>query len=138
MAEQLPVDLDFKKDSAATPDRMNRAMLYLLRLYSTVAALRPDYEAEIALIQTIGLERLTDALQPIFVEANDISAQLAALRAAWLDSNVLTDLQQVIQDQLDAVADDLGPRVVTLENGQTNLVAAVAALADDRWYLNHG
>ncbi len=138
MAEQLPIEIDFERDDEASVERMNKAMTYLFALYSTVAGLRPDYEAAIAQIQTIGLQRLTDALQPIFVDAETIAAQLATLRAAWLDTNVLTELQAAIEGQIQALADNLTPRTLTLENGQSSLQTTVAALAADRWYHNHG
>lgn len=138
MADQLPAELDFDKDRDASPDRMNRAMSYLLRLYSTVAALRPDYEAAIAQIQTIGLQRLTEALQPVFLDAEAIGADLAALRAAWLETNVLEDLQTGLEQLITDLGDELRPRLDAEETATAANAAALAKLATDRWFHNHG
>jgi len=138
VADVLPPELDFLKDDAATPERMNRAMAYLLSLYSTVAGLRPDYEAAIEQIQTIGLQRLTQVLQPMFVDAEQISAALIELRDNWLETNVLADLQALLEQEVQDVDDELRPRIGAAEAAIAAHDARLAALETERWFSNHG
>ncbi|QQN73168.1 hypothetical protein [Croceicoccus sp. YJ47] len=75
----LPPEIDFAADRAATPARMNRAMGYLLARLRALEALQPDLAAVINELRTIGFERLTDALQPIFAQVLAVEAEVRAL-----------------------------------------------------------
>jgi hypothetical protein len=89
----LPSELDFVADPEATPDRMNTAMGYLLALIRALQASRPDYDAAIAQLQTVGLERVTDVLNPIFDNANDIQAALQSIVDEWTASTLPAQVQ---------------------------------------------
>lgn len=90
MAEEgLPLDLDFAANPAATPERMNAAMLYLLARLRALEAINPSFQATIDEIRTVGLNRVTEALAPIFLNAQSIDDALEAIQAAWQDNSVL-------------------------------------------------
>jgi hypothetical protein len=67
---------------------MNEAMGYLLALIRALQASRPDYDAAITQLQTIGLERVTDVLNPIFDNAEAIQATLQAIVDDWSTSTL--------------------------------------------------
>lgn len=138
----LPPEIDFERDNQASPARMNRAMAFLFGLYSTVAALRPEYELAIAQIESIGLQRLVDVLQPIFINAQQIEVQLESIRDSWVAENVLVDLQEVLEGHAEQLIDDLAgalnPQIAALQAADTDLTAQLAAAAADRWFNAHG
>jgi hypothetical protein len=89
----LPRELDFVSDPVATPERMNAATGYLLALIRGLQASRPDYDAAIAQLQTIGLERVTDVLTPIFDNAEAIQAALQSIKDLWSADLTVQEVQ---------------------------------------------
>jgi hypothetical protein len=79
----LPTELDFGKDPAATPERMNRAMEYIVARMRTADAVRVDLESVVNELRTIGLQRLTDELQPIFAQVQTLAIELQAIVDEW-------------------------------------------------------
>ena len=88
----LPAEVDFFADRSATEERMNRAMAFLVAWLRRVESVQPEFLAVTAELKTVGLQRLDAVLSPIFVDAQGISAQLAAIRTAWLTGQPLTQL----------------------------------------------
>ncbi|GEM_PF-5691954 len=62
----LPVDLDFSVDRSASPERMNRAMSNIDARLRALETYKPNFDAELALIQQVGLDRLNNALTPVY------------------------------------------------------------------------
>lgn len=79
----LPSELNFSADPAATPARMDRAMTYIIARLKAVEAVQPDFLAAIDQLKAVGLQRVTDALIPVFDQANGIADALEAIRATW-------------------------------------------------------
>jgi hypothetical protein len=101
-ATVLPAVLDFDRDREASPARMNRAMEYLYLRLAAATALQPEFESAIAQLQAVGLDRLNEVLGPIFADAQGISAELNAIRNAWLTGAPLTTLMNELADQVTA------------------------------------
>ena len=139
---QLPAEIDFLKDDDASPERMNGAMEFIYSMFLTVAGLKPQYETQIAQIEAIGLQRLTDVLLPIFVNAQNIEAQLEGIQAAWLGGNALDDLQEAllasISSAITTAVGELAPRLDDLETFQASMAARFQRIADEAWFDNHG
>jgi len=79
----LPAELDFTANPAATPARMDRAMEYIVARFRAVEAVQPDFLAAIETLKAVGLDRLAEALIPVFDQANGIAATLEALKTEW-------------------------------------------------------
>jgi hypothetical protein len=91
----LPNELDFATNSGreATPERMNRAMEYLLGLVRALQASRPEFEAAVEQLRAIGLERVTEVLNPIFDQATAIKAALVSIQDEWTASTLPAQVQ---------------------------------------------
>lgn len=108
----LPVDFDFVKDKSASPERMNALMGYLDARFRALEAVTPDYLAAIDALKQVGLDRLSEALVPIFANASEIATELAAIQAQWLD----TDFSgQLVDDTLTALRDGVDDEFDTLD-----------------------
>lgn len=69
MATTLPAEVDFNKDRAADPERMNRAMAYLLGRIAANDAFRPSWQTELDGLRQIGLERIDASITPLVATA---------------------------------------------------------------------
>ena len=69
----LPDVLNFEKDRSADPDRMNRAMAYLLGRIAALDAFRPNWQAEVDNLVGVGLSRINDALLPAFQNIQSVA-----------------------------------------------------------------
>lgn len=87
MPNQLPTDLDFKADKAASPERMNRAMSNINDRVSALETYKPQFDELLATIQQTGLNKLNDILLPIFVELTSL-LQLGEIMSAQSASSV--------------------------------------------------
>ena len=132
----LPPEIDFAADREASPDRMNRAMAYLLSQVRLATALAPQIQTAIDDLRTAGLTRLADGLVPVFTQANDIAARLATIEAAWLADDrlgaLLADVWAGVEQRfaaIDAAADAAGGFVDRLDRID-GTVAAMATSAD--------
>ena len=80
MASKYP-ELVFSKDEDFTEDRLNAAMSVIDRRLSALEPFSPEWQAAIADLQRFGLDRLSDAIEPIYTRLKDIS-QIGALFTA--------------------------------------------------------
>lgn len=81
----LPPDLDFAADPAASPERMNRAMANLHLRTAALETYRPNFDALFAQLQGIGLQRISDALAPVYAELmrlSDLGAVFTAISSS--------------------------------------------------------
>ena len=98
----LPREVDFLADRAATPDRMNRAMDYLIARLRAVEAVQPEFLSALDELKGVGLVRVTEVLNPVFEQANAIADALEAIKAQW-EADTLP--AQVVSDAVDAVTE---------------------------------
>jgi hypothetical protein len=121
----LPAEVDFFADRSATEERMNRAMAFLVAWLRRVESVQPEFLAVTAELKTVGLQRLDAVLSPIFVDAADIAAQLAAIRTAWLTAQPLTQLLTDLSAQVTARLASVDGK---LSDVDARLVANLAAV----------
>lgn len=107
-----PAEFDFVKDKSASPERMNALMTYLDARFRALEAVTPDYLAAIDALKQVGLDRLTEALAPIFENASEIATELAALQAEWLATDFRGGL---VADTLDTLRDGVSSEMDTLD-----------------------
>lgn len=103
----LPADLDFTADPAATPDRMNRAMIYLLGQVRIAQAQVKSYQTVIDELRALGLSRVADALTPVFQQAQDTGAQIQAIYDGLAANGALEDYYT--REEADALLALLAP-----------------------------
>ncbi|WP_140867706.1 hypothetical protein [Sphingomonas oligophenolica] len=125
----LPRELDFAVDRAATPARMNRAMLYIVAWLRRVESVQPDFLFAIEQLKGIGLDRLNEVLTPIFLDAEAIATQLATIQAAWLAGDPLEQLLAQLDTQVTARLADIDASVAHQLAAQNIAVAAQLAAA---------
>lgn len=91
----LPPELDFSSPLGriATPERMNAAMAYIVARFKAVEAVTPDVEAALATLKTIGLDRITEVLTPIFDNAEAMAAALQQIQDDWTGSTLPATVQ---------------------------------------------
>ncbi|RFB80396.1 hypothetical protein [Methylovirgula sp. 4M-Z18] len=77
----LPAELDFVTNKSASPERMNLAMAALDLRLRTLESYKPNFDALLAQIQQVGLDRLNTALLPVYNELVSI-ANLGAIFVA--------------------------------------------------------
>jgi hypothetical protein len=99
----LPTELDFSRNPAATPERMDAAMEYIVARLRALEAIQPEYQSVIDQLKGVGLERVTEVLNPIFEDAQNIAAAVETIFEQI--SNDAT-VEQVTQDVTDAVVDE--------------------------------
>jgi hypothetical protein len=83
----LPPDLDFALDRSASPDRMNRATSNIDGRLKVLESYKPNFDAQLAVIQQVGLNRLSQVLVPIYEQIAAI-AHLGAIFTAHSASTV--------------------------------------------------
>lgn len=142
----LPPELDFSTPSGrdATPERMNRAMGYLIGRIRALDAARANYDAVVEQLHATGLERLTEALQPVYDQASEMAEALTATQAAldtadWrgaLISDVVAAVVTEIQEAQLYVMAGTGTQGVALHAGVG--VPANALGADGDLYVQGG
>lgn len=115
----LPTEFDFVKDKSASPERMNALMTYLDARFRALEAVTPDYLAAIDALKQVGLDRLTEALAPIFEDASEIATELAALQAEWLETDFRGGL---VDDTLDTLRDGVSAEFDTLDKMADKIV----------------
>ncbi len=115
----LPTELDFSEDRDASPERMNRAMRYLMGQLRVAQAQVKSYEVVIEELRALGLTRVADALTPVFVQAQETGEAIEAIYAGLESGNVLDGYYT--QAQADALLAAKAPLA---------LLAAKAPLAD--------
>jgi len=96
----LPAEVDFTANPAATSARMDQAMAFLVAWLRRVESVQPEFLAVTEQLKAVGLSRLDAVLSPIFLDAQGISAQLAAIRTAWLTGQPLTQLLNDLSAQV--------------------------------------
>lgn len=100
----LPTVLDFALNPAATPARMNAAMEYLTGRLRAVEAIQPEFLSTINQLKSVGLDRLAEALIPVFDQANEIGEALQAIKDVWeadlLPSQVIADVTAAVETAL--------------------------------------
>jgi hypothetical protein len=94
---------------------MNRAMLYLLTLIQGLQAARADFDQVVEQLHATGLERLTEALQPVFDQATEMATELTAAQdaldtAAWRAT--------LIEEVRDAVIAEIAAQELYIKAGQ--------------------
>lgn len=119
----LPRELDFALDSKASPARMNLAMEYIVAKIRALEAVSPDFAAAVDQLKAVGLERLTEVLAPIFVEANNLADALAAIEQAWIDNDLPGQIQAEVTEVVTAAFSDYRSRYLGAR--------ATAPLVDD-------
>ncbi len=62
----LPAAIDFAKNASASPDRMDQAMVHLDGRLRALEVQRKTFDDALLQIQTVGLQRVNDALQPYY------------------------------------------------------------------------
>lgn len=87
----LPSDLDFFADRAASPARMDRAMSNLHGRISALETYKPNFDAQLAQIQQIGLTRLNDVMMPIY-DALVVLTHLGAVFTAQSSTSLAIDM----------------------------------------------
>lgn len=115
----LPPDIDFAKDRDASPARMNQAMTHLDGRLRALETPRGQYDAMLLQLQQIGLQRINDALQPVY-------AQLVGLAniGAVFSAHSSTQLAPALGEQTFVVDD-------TVERARFAPMPWVAAIATD-------
>lgn len=78
----LPAELDFIKSPEASKERMNLAMEYIVAKIRALEAINPEFQSVIDELKVVGLERVTEALLPIFNDAQTKADAIAALLLA--------------------------------------------------------
>jgi hypothetical protein len=138
----LPPELDFAKDREASPDRMNRAMTYILDRLRQAIAVKADYELAIEELRASGLQRLSEALQPVVANAYQLAGELEAVHGQWVADNAIVIMQAALSAEIagrfDLIEADIDARLAT---AATAILAAQTRQdrADaDRWFFNHG
>jgi len=122
----LPSEIDFEADRDATPARMNRAMAWIQAQLRVAQATAKTYEAVIADLRALGLARVAEALTPVFVEAQQIGASIAAIQAQWEDETLIL-ANHYTKAETDAGFSGLSH--VHDQDDITGLSAAIALLA---------
>jgi hypothetical protein len=80
----LPPELDFSTADGreATPERMNRAMAYIVQRFKAAESVVPEFQTAIDQLKATGLERLDEVLTPLLTSAQAMSDEIVAIRDA--------------------------------------------------------
>lgn len=79
----LPKELDFKADDDASPERMNRAMLYIVAILRGLLSLKPRIDAAIDNLNALSLARIDAVLEPIYTRILFIRDALEDVYASY-------------------------------------------------------
>lgn len=84
----LPIELDFSTASGreASPERMNRAMEFIMGRFRAIEALAPEIDSTLNTLRELGLVRIAEVLAPIFDQATAINATLETILEDWQGS----------------------------------------------------
>ncbi|OCC25313.1 hypothetical protein MB02_01170 [Croceicoccus estronivorus] len=125
----LPAEIDFDADRDATPARMNRAMKWLYAQLRIAQASAKSYEVVIEELRALGLSRVAEALTPVFLQAQQIGDQLAAIRDQWTDADLIL-ANHYTRAEADAAfaAIDHGHAVADVEGLEAILTATATTL----------
>ena len=125
----LPSEIDFSADPDASPDRMNRAMKYLLGQVRVAQAQVKSYQAVIDELRALGLERVADALTPVFQQAQATGDAIQAIYDNLASNGALDDYYT--REQADALLADKADAAATTEAlaSKADAAATTAALA---------
>jgi hypothetical protein len=84
----LPPELDFSTPSGrdASPERMDKAMTYIVQRFRAVEAKAPEIDATLDSLRQLGLVHIAEILQPVFDDAAGIRDALAAIQTEWTTS----------------------------------------------------
>ncbi|MBB6191507.1 hypothetical protein FHS51_001734 [Sphingobium wenxiniae] len=82
----LPSELDFDKDRSATPDRMNRAMDYIIARLRALESSQPEFSAAVEELRRLMLDRMAEVLIPAYQQVNTIRQELEAIQTEWVDA----------------------------------------------------
>lgn len=134
----LPAAMDFTLNPDASPARMNSAMTTIDQRLSSLEIPAKNLDQVIAQIQSIGLQRLTDAIKPIYDQALTL-VNLGALLTAHSSSpgTCLATLQPFIIDEIQrgGFATSLW-MAATSDDGEAYLVGQVIAYHADTGLLS--
>lgn len=125
----LPPELDFERNKSGSPARMNLAMEYLYLGLKAATAVKPEYDDAIRQLQGVGLERLDEALTPIFADATTLAQELAGIRAQWIDGAPLAVALDDFHDELVAAGTASGAAAASAAIGALNLGSAAQRTA---------
>lgn len=78
----LPADLDFSNDRNASPERMNRAMGHIDARLRVAELPARSLDEVLAQLQAIGLQRIADALGPVYAGLVSVSSLGAIFEAS--------------------------------------------------------
>lgn len=140
MSAGLPTELDFTTPEGrkATPERMNEAMSYIVARIKAVEAVTPAINNVVETLRTVGLDRLQEALAPVFLDAQALATELQAISDAWTDNDlpgemeaaVLTVLRGGAPTEFDTLA-KMGTAVAAYRAKYLGAKAAPPALDDN-------
>ncbi|MXO64852.1 hypothetical protein [Altericroceibacterium endophyticum] len=85
----LPREIDFSANRDASPERMDRAMLYLLGQIRVAQAQVKSYETVIDELRALGLSRVAEALTPVFIQAQSDAKAINRIYQDLLGSDAL-------------------------------------------------
>jgi hypothetical protein len=99
---QRPADVDFATDRGriASPKRMNEMSDHFLTRLRALEGFRADWDAAVAELKEIGVSRVTEALQPVFDQAQALADELTQMRAD-METDAYRD--QLIADVIAAI-----------------------------------
>jgi hypothetical protein len=134
----LPTELDFTLNPAATPERMDAAMTYIVARIRALEAIQPEFQSVINQLRAVGLERLAEALTPIFTDAQEIIAVLEqardeyeedAFKAAQIAA-VLLALRDGVDTEFDTLA-KMAEKLVDYRSKYLGALAGAPTLDDN-------
>ncbi|MDD3799356.1 MAG: hypothetical protein PHE36_09290 [Novosphingobium sp.] len=135
----LPTDLDFSTTEGrrATPVRMNRMSEHVAARLRALEANRQNWDAAVAQLKALGLERVTAVLQPLFDQAVADAAAISATRAAIEDPQWRAQLIEDVTDALIAAGTFVkaGTPGITLYSGTEAPPANTGAEGDIYIYV---
>lgn len=131
----LPTELDFAKKTAATPARMNEAMEYIVSRFRALESIQPEFQSVINQLRGVGLERLAEALIPIFENAEAIEADLEAIQATYAADTFKADqiaaLLTTLRAGVAAEFDTLAKMAAKIVDYRSKYLGAYAAAPED-------
>lgn len=139
-----PKELDFSTPDGreATPERMNRAMDYILARFKAFESVVPEFESVINQLRATGLERLDEVLTPLLADAQGMRDDIAAIKTAledpaWRDALIADVVEAGLIDPvaraafIDDVITEIASRQLYIETGAgsagANLTSGTAA-----------
>ncbi|BAV65757.1 hypothetical protein [Sphingobium cloacae] len=106
----LPSELDFDKDRAGTPDRMNRAMSYLVARIRALESSQPEFTSAVEQLRRLILDRMSEVLIPAYQQVEAIQSNLTAIQERWQDDGFAAAVAAIVLADVDgrfAAAEDV-------------------------------